>query len=82
MAFWETVMIDVRGGWVSCSQQGFEGIWFALSDCRACRGCSSSLSYVVFAIFTGLVAEDWCQWSLAVNISLDCLPDNLMKGRD
>lgn len=43
---------------------------------------SSSLSYVVFAIFTGLVAEDWCQWSLAVNISLDCLPDNLMKGRD
>ena len=57
---------------MSHSHQGFEGILFAVTDCR------SSLSYVMFAIFTGLVVDDWCQ----LNIRLHCLPDNLMKGKD
>lgn len=72
-----SVMMDVCGRWVSCSHQGFKGILFAVADCR-----SSSLSYVMLAIFTGLVAEGWCQTSLAVNIRLRCLPDNLTKGKD
>lgn len=57
---------------MSYSHHGFEGILFAVTDCR------SSLSYVMFAIFTGLVADDRCQ----LNIRLCCLPDNLMKGED
>lgn len=70
-------MMDMCGGWVSCSHQGFEGILSAVTDCR-----SSSLSYVMLAIFTGLVAEDQCQPSLALNAGVCCLPDNLMKGWD
>ena len=72
-----SVMMDVCGRWVSCSHQGFKGILFAVADCR-----SSSLSYVMLTIFAGLVAEDWCQTSLAVNVRLRCLPDNLTEGKD
>lgn len=53
-----------------------KGFCFAVTDCR-----SSSLSYVMFGLFPGLVAEDQRQSSLAVKISLCYLPGNLMKKR-
>lgn len=62
---------------MSCSHQGFEEILFAVTDSR-----SSSLSYVMLAVFSGSVAEDQCSLSVGINIRLCCLSDNLMRGRD